>query len=57
MNRNYKIRVVCCECGADMDSKDGGWQPGLVSHGICDHCVPKVKHRIRRDKKKWAGCH
>ena len=43
---NYSIKVVCCECGKDLGSKDVGQKPDMVSHSYCEPCKRKVMEEI-----------
>ena len=40
--KQYPIKRVCCVCGIVMGYKDGGSEPGLVSHGYCDSCLKEA---------------
>ena len=35
---DHRIEVRCCDCGQHMGWKDGGSEPGLVSHSYCPVC-------------------
>jgi len=37
----YPLKVVCAWCGKEIGHKEGGTEPGGVSHGICKECSEK----------------
>jgi len=45
---SYQIKSICCYCKGFMGFKSGGKAPNLVSHGICEDCLPIAKDEARR---------
>lgn len=43
----YKIRIECCYCGKYMGEKDGGTEPGMISHSYCPKCLNKWRTNMK----------
>lgn len=54
---DYMIEIRCCVCKKRMGEIKGGQRPGMVSHGYCDVCLPKVKAEINEFLKNKKELH
>jgi hypothetical protein len=51
-NKTYKALIVCAYCGKIIGEKDGFEQEGLISHGICEECLAKLRMELALAKRK-----